>query len=231
MNLLRPKQMVVGNSQERFLSPCYEQLRGAFYALDQADQNEFDSRPSLDVTKLDESQADQKAWLAGFYFNSAVHRIAWATDRLLELFCYLPRESGQSLELYEWQTSIGELRKVAGARLKEQAFSGCKGVKAALACLQPVDLWVNPVQPSNYLSVIRERVNVQKHAYEGFPYVARPAANPGTWEHLPDGDREKMKWIRLAAALLADVYHDLHKLYFDDPRVLHPPKTFNLRRR
>ncbi len=119
MKLLQPKKMIISNGQERFLSPCYEQLRAAFHALDEADKNEFSSGRVPDVTKLDDSPSDRKAWLVGFFFNSAVHRIAWATDRLLELFCYLPDQDQQDLQLSQSQTGIGTLRTKAKARLKE----------------------------------------------------------------------------------------------------------------
>lgn len=224
MKLLQPKKMIISNCQERFLSPCYEQLRAAFYALDEADKNEFSSRRLADVTKLDDSPSDQKAWLAGFFFNSAVHRIAWATDRLLELFCYLPDRDHQDLELLQSQTGIRTLCTKAKARLKEPTFNGCVHVGTVIAALSRANLWRDPVNLSNYLSIIRERGNVQKHAFEGFPYIVRTTATAGTWDHL--SDREKMEWVRKAADVLAKMYHDLYRLYFDVPRVFYPPKSF-----
>lgn len=226
MKLLQPKRMIVGNCQERFLSPCYEQLRGVFYALNEADKNGFSSRPALDVTKIDDSPSDQKAWLAGFFFNSAVHRTAWATDRLLELFCYLPTAPHQDLQLRERQTGIGMLLTKAVDRLSQPSFNGCVHVRAVTIALNETDLWSDPVNASNFLSIIRERVNIQKHAFEGFPYIKRMSAPAGTWENLSEA--EKMGWVRKASVVLDDMYHDLYQLYFNVPPVLHPPKSFTL---
>lgn len=229
MELLQPKRMIVGNYQERFLSPCYEQLRGVFYALKEADKHGFSSRPALDVTKIEDSPSDQKAWLAGFFFNSAVHRTAWAADRLLELFCYLPTAPEQDMKLHEKGTVIQKLLSKAADRLRQPAFSGCIHVRTATTALGRADLWSDPVSASNYLSIIRERVNIQKHAFEGFPYIVRTSAPTGTWEQLSEA--EKMEWVRKASIILGNMYHDLYHLYFDVPSVLHPPKSFKLARR
>jgi hypothetical protein len=130
------------------------------------------------------------------------------------------------LELQQWQTGIGTVLDKAGTRLKGPAFNGCVHVRTVMAALKPADLWSDPVNPSNYLSIIRERVNIQKHAFEGFPYIVRTDATAGTWQHLLD--REKMEWGRKAADVLANMYHELYQLYFDVPPVLYPPKSFKL---
>ncbi len=71
MSLNTPKRMLVDGDQERFLSPCYEQLRGCYYGLRMADTNGLSSGSRPDVTKLDLNPADDQAWRAGFYLDAS----------------------------------------------------------------------------------------------------------------------------------------------------------------
>lgn len=228
MNLKPPKPPVCGGDQECFLSPCYEQLRGCYYGISKAETNGFGSGNRPDVTKLDHSPPDDQNWRAGFYFNSTLHRIAWANDRLLLLFAYLPDAPDKVIDLRKNKnkkqnpTALKTVVCTVRQRLKVAPLYGCCKVQAVLSGLSHAKVYDYTVLDTNYLSIIRDRVNVQKHAIEGFPYSGRATAPTGSWEVLSDAC--KLAWVRKGIGVLTDAYNELHDLYFERS-VLHVPTS------
>ncbi len=94
-------------TNEKHLCPCYEQLIGAAYGLISAGDYGILNRSLSDyhervrpqlvpiMTAADRLPIAAKnktwaTWVSGFYFNTAIQRIIWATDRLVTIFAALP---------------------------------------------------------------------------------------------------------------------------------------------
>lgn len=217
--------------KDNYITPCYEQLVGAAYSLLQAEKFEFGHNTVYEPGGLADvvcgsigaripQHPHWDTWVSGFYFNCALHRIAWATDRLLAIFSTLPQTSGRSL-LRNRLADIEEIKQLAAVRISDLRSIDpgllLSAVSATLSSLDNQGIPLVPVSGRNFLSVIRWRVNIQKHAIEGLAYLdefrkdqSKPA---GWWGSLTD--RERLSWAAYAFNTVSQLYEEIHRLVFE----------------
>ena len=207
-----------------YLAPCYEQLIGASYSLYRAEQN-FVTDKDYDPKGLSDSlskiatgrsfdETNWKKWLWGFYFNAGLHRIVWANDRLLLNFVNFPPTNGEPNRILGFNEVKQEARKQLSS-----LHQRLDGIEKALDCLTPVkqeDFAYTEVAENNLLTIIRLRVNVQKHAQRGLTWPdsfigegERPVK--GWWGGLRQD--ELFEWTIKALKIVTNLYKDVHYFY------------------
>lgn len=216
-------------NKEGALSPCQQLLVGARYALIRAEQLHYpESGDEYDPFKLaKETEAfgiegtaggDSQAWMAGFYFNAGLQRIAWVAERVLAVFTFLP-EKKTVIEEYPRLRGLCRTPRIRKLRVEaEQRLESLRKRKVAIEPIRKafepilqdskVDLVKDPVLENNCLQVIRQRVNSQKHAglglthYELNPKATTPVEN--SWLALRY--RQRFDFAGVAYRRTCDMY-------------------------
>lgn len=190
----------------------YEQLHGAGYALLAADQHGVYERDfhnyhekvrakivrlileHPDTAAISDKSAFDNA-VAGFYFNAAIQRIVWASERLIKTFVAIPCICKRPAEKNADSRNFGRLLQDSKLRMKHLISADKTNLPDTTAMLNqfPTHEYNHESAfDSNFtLSMLRHDVNNRKHAVYG-PLAqdrksARPGSNtqPETWSGAP----------------------------------------------
>jgi hypothetical protein len=233
--------------KENNVTPCYESLIGAGYALFKAEETNY-SESSLEDYNVSGFEGCLRLlakggtpgdknwciWECGFYFLSALHRIVWVHERLIGIFACLPLSEDSQAQLSEIigrKIGFNVLVKMAQKRIKKlEAFADKYALDGIKNAIQAYMTGSNEeISNSNCLYALRKRGNLQKHAIKGLTFlgpessVSEDNSLAFKWELL---SRDKKLGFALTAFdSVSSLYRDVHRLYFDDKifRTQNPP--------
>ncbi len=125
--------------------------------------------------------------IAGFYFNAAIQRIVWASERLIKTFVGIPCPCGRAPEKNAASRNFGMLLRDAKIRLGHLISDDKKTFPALSAVLNQFPAREHKREsrynPKNALAMLRYDVNNRKHAVYG-PY-ARDRKSAGDCDVQP----------------------------------------------
>lgn len=213
----------------------YEQLHGAGYALLSAqrhgvyerDLRKYHARVRTKVVSsiLEHADtgepSDKSAFdnaIAGFYFNSAIQRIVWASERLVVTFITLQCACGhRPPEKNAKSRNFGELLRSAGRRMNHLRLEDDKPLKAVSEMLKQFPEREygdkSKYNPSETLAMLRYDVNSRKHAVYGPLARDRKSANfacratPENWSDAPQNCQMHLACVAFEA--VCRVYNEL----------------------
>lgn len=163
----------------------YEQLHGAGYSLLRAKRHGIYARDICnyharvrtkivalilqhDATgQVEDSSALDNA-LGGFYFNAAIQRVVWASERLIKSFVGIPCACGRPPEAHANSRRFGKLLQDAKVRVEHIKSEDKNGIASTAAMLDefPEEEYKRETQfdPRFALAMLRYDVNNRKHA-------------------------------------------------------------------
>jgi len=125
--------------------------------------------------------------IAGFYFNAAIQRIVWASERLIKTFVGIPCPCGRDPEKNAASRNFGMLLGDAKIRLGHLISDDKKTFPALSALLNQFPAREHkresPYDPKNALAMLRYDVNNRKHAVYGA--YARDRKSAGSCDVQP----------------------------------------------
>jgi len=214
---------------------CYEQLVGAAYGITTAGDYGILNRSltdyhnsvrlklvpimvAADRLPITDKNKTWETWVSGFYFNTAMQRIIWATDRLLTISAGLPLSFDSDLPTVKkenphfFRDVVPTVRKRANHLQFRKEGRKLDGLVVFLDLIEvEFDAHKHPITEQNYIRAIRWDVNQRKHALGGF-HRRSAGAEGTTWPTI--GQDKQVYFAIKAFCVSINLYRSVSSLYF-----------------